>query len=79
MPGFGFSAVSYIGCEEDERGLMHRFRGRPSNHGYARHIHDEVLQLYWARYPDTARPCSAKCSKSIASSLGMLQKHRRPE
>lgn len=32
---------------EGDRGLIHRLRGSPSNHGYAEQLKTRVLDLYW--------------------------------
>jgi transposase len=33
--------------EEGDAGLIHRLRGRPSNHGYPKKLKEQVLELYW--------------------------------
>lgn len=33
-------------------GLIHRLKGRPSNHGYPKELRDQVIKLYWQQYRD---------------------------
>lgn len=38
--------------EEGEEGLLHRSRGKPSNHGYGQKIKEQIKELYQEKYAD---------------------------